>query len=222
MIGEEGLRQVFVFSLLRVIFGLAAEVSLGVLLGRIFFIKREDELVSASEKNESNYIAEKRKGKIFKIAARISGFVFTYAFLIAAYMSLNIRIGAFYMQSIKNDFSYAANISYISFIKATYKDINDGVTITDNRGRCRISIEKMTLGSSKPGYIHSAKKWKIFYKFICLEDDDRYTPLVAQVSRKDGEKLKKEIDPELEYNVQLYKNSGLIASIEPAVRDEQE
>jgi hypothetical protein len=59
MTGEQGLRTVFMFSLLRIILGLAAEVSFGVALGRLMLIQRSETLAYAADTVEAKFSSGK-------------------------------------------------------------------------------------------------------------------------------------------------------------------
>lgn len=210
MTGEDGLRAVFVFSLLRVIFGFAADVALAVIVWKVmriyFNYEHEKGAYKYCHKNETVRKDVKKHGKTGKYVA----FALTYVFVLLLYLSIGLRTSAFHTQGEINCLSPIDNISYISFVGDTFMDMKKGETITVRAKGCRIDTDIL---SYRKGIRGSRRGHRgIVYRFSVLEDSRfRY---IAQVSDNEGEELKYRIDPEKEYTIKLYKNSRLIASID--------
>ena len=213
MTGEQGLRTVFLFSLLRIILGLAAEVSFGVALGRIMLIQHSVPLVAAADTAEEKYSSGKKKKKQKKHgkAGKVVGFVLTYAFVFLMYMSFGVRETALYSQRNIRKLPRFDNLSYVCFAGETLMDMCQGETVTVKVSGCRISTDSFSY-STRTRRFNRRKHGSLTYRFSVLMDDgnDR----IAQVSDKEAKKLESRLDPEKEYTIKLYKHSGLIASVE--------
>ena len=200
MTGEKGLRAVFLFSLLRIILGLAAEVSFGVALGRIMLIKRSEPLVTAADTMDKKYGSRKKKKKQSK-AGRIAGFVLLYGFLFLMYMSFGVRETALHSQRNIMGFSKFDNLSYVSFMGSTFMDMTEGETVA-------VEVSGAHIGTYSISYAITSRR----YRFSVLEDSSYEN--IVQVSEKEGKELEGTLDREKTYIVRLYKHSGLLASIE--------
>ena len=207
MTGEKGLRAVFLFSLLRIILGLAAEVSFGVALGRIMLIKRSEPLVTAADTMEKKYGSCKKKKKV----GRIAGFVLLYGFLFLMYMSFGVRETALYSQRNIKDFSRFDNLSYVSFMGSTFMDMTEGETVAVEVSGAHIGTESISYAITSRRY-NSRRHSSLTYRFSVLEDSSYEN--IVQVSEKEGKELEAALDSEKTYIIRLYKHSGLLASIE--------
>ena len=210
MTGVKGLRPVFLFSLLRIILGLAAEVSFGVALGRIMLIKRSEPLVTAADTIEKKYGSRKKKKKQNK-AGRIAGFVLLYGFLFLMYMSFGVRETALYSQRNIKDFSRFDNLSYVSFMGSTFMDMTEGETVAVEISGAHIGTDSISYAITSRRY-NSRRHSSLTYRFSVLEDSSYEN--IVQVSEKEGKELEGTLDSEKTYIVRLYKHSGLLASIE--------
>ncbi|SHM35035.1 hypothetical protein [Ruminococcus flavefaciens] len=211
MTGEEGLRAVFVFSLLRVIFGFAADVALGIIVWKVMRIFFNDEHEKGAYKDCHKNETVKNDVKKHSKAGRYAAFVVTYVLALLIYLSMGVRASAFHTQREINRLSSIDNISYIGFVGDTFMDMKQGETITVRVKGCRIDTDILSYRRVKRGWRRSKG---IVYRFSVLEDSSfRY---IAQVSDIEGEELKYRLDPEKEYIIKLYKNSRLIASIDQA------
>lgn len=210
MTGEKGLRAVFLFSLLRIILGLAAEVSFGVALGRIMLIKRSEPLVTAADTMEKKYGSRKKKKKQGK-AGRIAGFVLLYVFLFLMYMSFGVRETALYSQRNIKDFSRFDNLSYAAFAGSTFMDMTGGETVAVEVSGTHIGTDSISYAITSRRY-NSRRHSSLTYRFSVLEDSSYEN--IVQVSEKEGKELEETLDREKTYIIRLYKHSGLLASIE--------
>lgn len=210
MTGEQGLRTVFMFSLLRIILGLAAEVSFGVALGRLMLIQRSEPLAYAADAVEAKFSSGKKKKKQGK-AGKVIGFVLTYAFVFLIYMSFGARETALYSQRNIRGLPRLDNLSYVCFAGETLMDMSQGETVTVRVSGCHIGTDSISYSVSTRRFNRN-RRGGLTYRFFVLMDDgyDR----IAQVSDKEAKKLESRLDPEKVYTVKLYKHSGFIASVE--------